>query len=279
MESKIKVSIIIPVYNGEKFIRKTISSCLNQTVYEQIEVIVIDDCSSDKSLEILEEFGNKIRFFKNEKNKGIIHSVNRGLDLAKGEFSMFLGHDDLLVSDHVEKILSEFDKDTSIVFCDSSLINAADKVIQESSIIKGVETMLQNPFYFLIKTNFINVCGLLFRTQYAIKVGKFNAQYRHFGEWDMWIKLGALGKIKFSKKVKSFYRRHDTNITNKLMVEDMPKDLFVYYQNCRKLSFSKGDFTFKQKIYLYSLMTYFRLSFYKRHIYFKILKFFRKEKN
>lgn len=272
MLSKIKASIIIPVYNGEKFIKKTIYSCLNQTVHEQIEIIVIDDCSSDRSKDIIKEFENKIRFFENKKNKGIVQSFNRGLNLAEGEFSMFLGQDDLLIPSHVENILSEFDEDTSIVFCDSSLINAEDKVIQESSIAKDVEIMLQNPFYFLIKTNFINVCGLLFRTKYALQIGGFNLQYRHFGEWEMWIRLAAMGNIKFSRKVKSFYRRHDTNITNKLMVEDMPRDLFKYYQNCRKLSFSKGNFKFRQKIYLLSLITFFTLSFYKKHFYFKILK-------
>lgn len=278
MGEKIKVSIIIPVYNGEKFIHKTINSCLNQTVSECIEVIVIDDCSSDKSVKIINEFKERIRFYKNEINGGIIHSVNRGLDFAKGDFSMFLGHDDLLAPNHVEKILCEFDKDTSLVFCDSSLINADDKVIKESSITKDVEVMVQNPLYFLAKTNFINSCGLLFRKEYAIKVGKFNMKYRHFGEWEFWIKLSSLGKIKFTTKAKSFYRRHNTNITNTLMVEDMPKELFEYYQNCRKLSFSKGVFTFKQGVYLFCLIKYFELIFYKKHLYFKIVKVFRKGK-
>lgn len=277
MSKKILVSIIIPVYNGEKFIKKTINSCLNQTIRENIEVIIINDFSSDSSENIINEFGDSVRYFKNEVNKGIIYCVNRGLDIAVGDFIMFLGHDDLLVSEHIEIILEEFDEDTSFVFCDSSLIDLNDKVIKESSITVGVETMVQNPFYFLVRTNFINVCGLLFRREYALKVGKFGTQFRHYGEWDFWIKLKTLGKMKFSKKVKSFYRRHDTNITNKLMVEDMPKDLFQYYMSCRKLSFSNGNFSLKQSFYLRCLMLYFRLNFYKNHIYFKFVKILKKK--
>lgn len=275
MKGKIDVSIIIPVFNGSKFLKKTIDSCLNQTLISKIEIIVIDDCSSDESEEIINDFKERVRFYKNNDNRGIIYSANRGLEIANGEFLMFLGHDDLIATDHVEKILGEFDKNTSFVFCESIVINARDEVIKNYSIANNISKMIKKPHYYLVKGNFINSCGLLLRKEYALKIGGFSREFRHYGEWDLWIKLAEFGNIKFSKKVKSFYRRHDTNITNTLFGNEMPKDLFQYLYNCKKLSFCTGNFTFKQSIYLKYLIMRFRLSFYKSQILISIVKNFK----
>lgn len=111
-----KVSIIVPVYNSEKYLDKCILSLLNQT-YEDIEIILIDDKSNDKSINILEQyqemFKDKIKVLKNEKNSGAAASRNKGLDIATGEYVIFIDSDDYLDLDAIEKMVKQLEKTDS----------------------------------------------------------------------------------------------------------------------------------------------------------------------
>lgn len=104
MANELSVSIIIPVYNAEKYLDQCISSVLNQTL-KNIEVICIDDCSTDKSLCILNEFAGKdsrVKILQNEKQMFAGLSRNRGLDAARGEYVYFLDADDYMAPDACE---------------------------------------------------------------------------------------------------------------------------------------------------------------------------------
>lgn len=99
------VSIIMPSYNTAKYISAAIESILNQT-YENWELIIVDDCSTDNTDEILTEYAKKdsrIRYYKNEKNSGAAVARNRALRQAKGKWVAFLDSDDLWEKDKLEK--------------------------------------------------------------------------------------------------------------------------------------------------------------------------------
>ena len=99
------VSVVMPVYNDSRFICETISSVLNQT-HSNFELLIIEDCSKDNSLEIIKEFMDKrIKLFVNETNKGAAYSRNKGIKEATGEFIAFLDGDDLWTPDKLEKQL------------------------------------------------------------------------------------------------------------------------------------------------------------------------------
>lgn len=102
------VSVIIPVYNSEKFIGETINSVLNQT-YKEIEIVLVDDCSKDNSRKIIEQFMKKhknIVYHLQEKNEGAAVARNTALDIAKGRYIAFLDSDDLWYPQKVEKQLN-----------------------------------------------------------------------------------------------------------------------------------------------------------------------------
>ena len=103
----LKVSVIVPVYNSEKHLRECLDSLVNQTL-KDLEVIVIDDASTDKSFEIIMEYKNrypeKIKVFKNEQNKGQGASRNVGLSLATGAFIGFLDSDDYVTPTMYEEL-------------------------------------------------------------------------------------------------------------------------------------------------------------------------------
>ncbi|MBC7429403.1 MAG: glycosyltransferase [Bacteriovorax sp.] len=97
------VSFVIPSYNSGKFLRQTLESCLNQT-YPNLEILVINDGSTDNTDEILEEYKNikNLHHIKNEKNEGIIYTLNRGMKLARGEFIARMDGDDICLPDRVQ---------------------------------------------------------------------------------------------------------------------------------------------------------------------------------
>ena len=98
------VSIIITSYNKEKTIARAINSALNQS-YKNCEVIVVDDCSTDKSLLICQKYGDKINIISNAINKGLSYSRQEGIRQAKGEFITFIDADDYLDSNAIEKCI------------------------------------------------------------------------------------------------------------------------------------------------------------------------------
>ena len=98
MINSLKVSIIIPVYNVEKYISECLDSCINQTL-QDIEIIIVDDCGNDKSMDIAQEYAKKdsrIKIIKNNQNKGLFLARCEGLKSATGKYIISLDSDDFL---------------------------------------------------------------------------------------------------------------------------------------------------------------------------------------
>ena len=98
-----KVSVIIPVYNSSKYIKECIESVINQT-YKNLEIIIIDDCSNDNSIEIIEKIKDqRIKIIKQKENQGVALTRNRGIDEASGTYICFLDSDDYWKPKKLEK--------------------------------------------------------------------------------------------------------------------------------------------------------------------------------
>ncbi len=112
------VSVIVPVYNAEKYINKCVDSILNQT-YKDFELILIDDGSNDNSLELIKKYAvkdSRISLFSHE-NKGVSYTRNLGLDLAKGDYIMFIDSDDWIESDMLEVLIQNIEKSNADISC------------------------------------------------------------------------------------------------------------------------------------------------------------------
>jgi len=151
MEFNPKVSIIIPVYNGSNYMREAIESALAQT-YENIEIIVINDGSSDggKTDEIARSYGDRINYILKE-NGGVATALNTGIREMTGEYFSWLSHDDVYYPEKIEKHVQYIgkSKDRNIVtFCGHELIDENSLVIKESSIKKKY---LKNIYLAILK--------------------------------------------------------------------------------------------------------------------------------
>ncbi len=108
------VSIVIPVHNGEKYIKESIDSCLNQT-YNNIEIIVVDDKSEDRTLEILKEYGQKLTVIPVEKQNGLGNVINIGIRESKGKYIARMDADDIMYPTRIEKQVQYLESNTNCV--------------------------------------------------------------------------------------------------------------------------------------------------------------------
>ena len=117
MESSPKISVILPVYNSELYIKETIDRVLNQT-FSDFELLIIDDCSTDKTVSIIKEYSDeRICLIEKEKNSGLINSLNFGISLAKGEYIARMDGDDICLLERFAKQVAFLDKNPTIILC------------------------------------------------------------------------------------------------------------------------------------------------------------------
>ena len=125
----IMISVIIPVYNVEKYLFVCLNSVLRQT-FQDFEIICVDDASTDSSLEILEYFVQKdsrVKLLKNDLNKGSGYSRNKALDIAEGKYIFFLDGDDWIEKETFEFLFNQCEKDDSDVIIFKSIVLYEDK--------------------------------------------------------------------------------------------------------------------------------------------------------
>ena len=123
-----RISVIMPAYNAEKYIREAIDSILAQT-YTDFEFIIIDDASTDATASIVESYSDeRIRFFRNEHNMGVANTLNRGLDLAVGEYIARMDSDDISLPERFAKQVEFMDTHTDVIVCGSNAIVFGDGI-------------------------------------------------------------------------------------------------------------------------------------------------------
>lgn len=198
-----KVSVIIPCYNQGQYVKEAIESALVQT-YKNLEIIVVDDASSDNSRELIENYTNQnenIKFIKNSKNQGASYSRNIAIENACGEYILPLDADDKIHPSYVEKavkILEENHK-IGIVYCDAELFGAQEGkwMLQEYN---------KDSFIF---ANCI-FCSALFRKEVWEKAGKYNENMKSgYEDWDFWLSIVELGyEVYKIPEILFYYRKH-----------------------------------------------------------------------
>ncbi len=143
------VSIVIPVHNGEKYIKEAIDSCLNQT-YKDIEVIVVDDKSEDSTLKILKEYGNRIIVISVEKQNGLGNVINIGIRASRGKYIARMDADDVMYPTRIEKQVSFLEKNPECVAVGGQIdiINESGEITGHREYSTSDEELRKNMFLF-----------------------------------------------------------------------------------------------------------------------------------
>lgn len=232
-----KVAIVILTFNSGDYLHETISSCKSQS-HKNLEIIIVDDNSNDGTIEYLQSLDGITVIFNHE-NKGISKNLNSAINQTDAKYIIFLGHDDILPSRHVEVMLKEIKKDPEIAFvhCNALKIDGEGNILGLSRKNNEQIKKSLNPLYFLAIDNFIQSCGLLFDREKFIAMGCWDERYKLYGEWLSYIKFSAKWKIRFCTKSHGYYRVH-SNSTMKKINKEQKKQIRDYKKTCRDLAYS-----------------------------------------
>lgn len=216
------VTVVIPLYNAEKYIAETINSVINQT-YQNWEMIIVDDCSTDGSRDIVksyEEQDDRIKLIESESNfGGPARPRNIGIDNAKGEYIAFLDADDVWLTEKLEKQINFFKENPEVNIC-HTLAN----VIDENSISKGFfnnQKVYKKLKFFisqnniLFYTNNININSSMMKYNNKLKFTE-DTNLVALEDWKYWIDNHKIGKkIVLLDELLLNYRVHDSSISNR----------------------------------------------------------------
>lgn len=200
-----KVSVILPAYNGEKFITAAIDSVLGQT-YKDYEVIVVNDGSNDRTAEILSGYGGKIKVITQE-NGGIAKARNVAIDCSEGEYLAFLDQDDTWMPEKLEcqVPLLEQDKDLGLVYTDAYIMCDNGAELLSFDLRKPYRGMAVEQLFL---NNFIATSSVIVKRKYFERVGPFIQSLSPCLDYDRWLSIAALYKIDYVSKPLIRFRDH-----------------------------------------------------------------------
>lgn len=217
-----KVSVIIPVFNGEAFIARAIQSALNQTV-KPYELIVVNDGSKDGTAEKLAAFGDSITVISIP-NGGVANARNVGINACTGDFIAFLDADDVWYEDKLKLQLDVFERYPEVGFCCcdfitlnkniNSKINHFARFKNDNDIVFD-EPLKTSALEVLVKHNFVGTCSnVIVRREVLDQVGMFNINYKQAEDYDLWLRFALVTKFVLISSALLEKKTHDTNLTN-----------------------------------------------------------------
>ncbi|KMQ68251.1 glycosyl transferase family 2 [Chryseobacterium sp. FH2] len=206
-------SILVANYNNGKFFKKCYDSIISQK-YTDWEAIILDDCSTDNSLELINELikgDNRFKLFENEVNCGVGVTKAKLIDLANGEICGFVDPDDAIGSKALLSSVNIFKKNKDIVLTYSKFVKC-DENLQPVEVSKQVSQALNNdPYFFNCPVNIVHFVS--FRKQVYLQTEKINILMRIAEDQDLYLKMYEKGKVRFINENNYFYRTHSGGIS------------------------------------------------------------------
>lgn len=223
------VSICTPCYNHEQYLSDYLKSLLNQT-YQRIELIIIDDQSTDRSVEIIQSYMPKLKerfervyFEVNEHNLGITKNCNKILSKMRGDYYKGLASDDLLREDAIEKMVDYLESHPEVSVCISNGYEVLDKYKYASSLFGSKKIYTKNIEEFLtdntkkmkklLNANFICAPTVMLRSNLFSIYGYFDEKIK-FEDYEYWLRIGDTEQFGYLDEYLVFYRVSQTSISH-----------------------------------------------------------------
>jgi len=254
-----KVSVLLPVYNCEKYIEESISSVLNNT-YNNFEIIIINDGSTDNTDHIIKLYSDpRIKYFI-KSNSGLIETLNYGIKKCNHPIIMRMDGDDIIMSNKIENQLNYFKKSSSILTGTSGYLidshgnkmSSIDLPTKHNDILKSMLKM---------SPSFIHP-SVMFYKDAVLKAGGYDSNFKHAEDFDLFLRLSRIGKISNLVERLIYLRKHVNNISllnaeEQIRNTIISKDIYKHeYYKINKSTYTE----YRQKV---------ENSFFKR-IYIKV---------
>ena len=228
-ELLVEVSVIIPAYNAAAFIQKAIDSALNQT-FQNLEVIVVDDGSTDDTVHLIKGYGNKVTLLQ-QKNSGAAAARNFGAQMAAGKWLAFLDADDLWESDKLEKQMA-LSSIYSWSYTDSVFFGHGFDGTLKSSDVSPHQKGWVLPV--LVVNNFIGTSTVLLNKEVFMAEGGFDPSLKALQDWDLWLKIASKFQLGYVPDVEMKYRVHSKSTSRSA------RKTYAYHLEIINKTFSSG---------------------------------------
>jgi alpha-1,3-rhamnosyltransferase len=282
------ITVVLPSFNHQTYVAQSIQSVLDQT-YKKIQLIVIDDGSSDSSAKVIQKLlhDNEFKFIA-RKNRGLAATLNEGIKLAKGKYICFLASDDYFLPRRIEHAVSRLEHPNNgaiATYTDGFIVDDKNKKLSKFSDIYP-RPIIGDTYSNLIVGNWIPAMGITYKTT-ILKKFMFDVRFK-IEDYALYLKIFNRNKFKidFYKSFDFCYRQHRGNISNisKVMTHEskLIKKNFTdvkrhaeFIESFKKRSFSKISNMKRYDLYLLSLK-FFRLVLARIHsMRLKILRYLR----
>ena len=220
------VSVCLPSYNYAPFLRQCIDSIQEQTCSD-FELIIIDDASTDESLQIIQTYrDSRLRFERHPNRLGSVVTWNHCLELGQGEYVSFLCADDFFLPDKLQRQIDVFQQDasTGLVHTDGYWVTESGE--QERAFSQVFPADLQDhlaedhttPAPMELRRlaggyNYIHLSNAMFHRRWAIEVGGFSTHFPYAADWDLWLRLAERHTVGYLARTLATYRHHSRNLT------------------------------------------------------------------
>jgi glycosyltransferase involved in cell wall biosynthesis len=254
------ISVIVTNYNHAKYLDERMDSLLKQT-YPNLEIIVIDNCSTDNSLEVLAKYKkyNHVKIVALEKNGGCLNSCNMGVRMSQGRFFIFSEADDYCAPQQIELLYKTMkdNEEVGVSFCRSYMVDAQSKVygddfsLRDSAFKKycSKDTVIPRRLaqrLFLFSCFIPNFSAVLFRKKVFELAGGFPPQISSVADWEFWFRFSPYCDFYYLTTPLNYYRRHGTSHQGmqgaELLITDMMDLLYTEYRKAQLTLWEKFEF-------------------------------------
>ncbi|MFN3403732.1 MAG: glycosyltransferase [Cytophagaceae bacterium] len=230
------VSVIMPAFNSSFFIKESIDSVINQS-YSNWELLIIDDCSSDNTVEIVAGFNDaRINLLKNESNKGIVFSRNKGITEAKGKYIAFLDSDDIALAERFQRQVDYLERNSQV-----GLLGTSVAVIDSSGNLTGEKYLYREEIKYmpshLLFNNTFATSSVMARKN-ILDTEKFDLKYPVAEDYQLWCRISRKAACWNLPDILVHYRKHDNNITKDKVETVIKYDKEILKENLSYLNVS-----------------------------------------
>jgi glycosyltransferase involved in cell wall biosynthesis len=204
------VSVVMPVYNSEKYLKEAMDSILSQS-YPKLELVIVDNGSSDSSNEIVSSYSDsRIRFLQNEQNFGIVFSRNKGLEAAAGKYVATLDSDDIALPDRLEKQVNFLEAHPDYGLCGTfyHTIDGNGRLLKKINL----PTLDQDIQTCLTIGNCFGNSTMMLESKLAKEL-KYRADYDLVEDYELWYRISKRAKVANLPLCGTYYRVHGSNLS------------------------------------------------------------------
>lgn len=234
------MSIIVTSYNHAEYLERRMDSLLAQT-YDNLEIIVIDDCSTDGSFEVLKEYSKyqHIKIITLTENGGYAKACNLGVQLSKGNYIMFAECDDYDEPDHIAILMMDLKNNESVgvAYCKSNMVDRNGKMFGDDfqcrekyfKIKCSKDTLItkgEMQKYLLNSCVIPNMSAAIIRKEYFMIIGGLDSKYKACADWDFWCRISNHCDFYYVSTPLNNFRNHDSTVRNTTAINVSVLEIF-----------------------------------------------------